>query len=139
MAAKKKYKIVVIARAGHGLSDDQIRERKAPEGQELDFAAAYSAASKRSEEDNRHGPPSRRPLEDFDEDRDVTGEKGWWPEELTKEEAGSWVCFGRQRYNAYKPFCLYEFLFVELDQGTGVMHVDPFTRLEPLWELIILG
>ena len=151
MKPEKKYEIVVIARKGHSLKDGEIRERKAPEGENVDLAAVETipkgAEARGKAEGIQKVASAEPPLEAYDGDEDVTGEKGWWPELPTDEDAKSWLCFDRRRYDAYKRYCLYEFLFVEWDEeagvayrlGRGEIHVDALKQEGPVWKLVTLG
>ena len=95
----------------------------------------------------RLGGQSRpdKPLEDLDDDEDTTAGPSFFPEEAPPEEDGQQLVFDRQRYDARKAFCLYEFLVVEWRGdvayriGIGKMHIDALAETEPKWKTITLG
>jgi hypothetical protein len=130
MSYEKSYSFVRIARVKHSLSPEDIRARK-------DGRVESGADVGRIADDT--------PLEDFDGDEDVLGEPASYPEEVSSQDAKNYLPFDRQRYDAYKLFCLYEFLVVErvgdvaYRIGKGQIHVDAWAQDSPKTEIIVMG
>jgi hypothetical protein len=135
----KLYDLVVIVRTRHYLTRKEAKDTKMPP--EPDKTSTLSA-----EESAKHEKsPSKKPLENYDDDKDVTLEENFFPDEPQMEN-GKWdLGFDRQRFDAYKAFCLYELLLVEWIDGvayrigTGKAHIDAWAREDPKWKLITLG
>jgi hypothetical protein len=67
-------------------------------------------------------------------------------DDLPSAKNATWdLCFDRRRYDACKPFCLYEFLVVEWNGdvahriGIGKLHIDAWAQEKPKEKLITLG
>ncbi|KFA60137.1 hypothetical protein S40285_09600 [Stachybotrys chlorohalonatus IBT 40285] len=134
MRHEKKYAAVRIARIAHSLTPKKIRERKdrSKDGPPVSSEAATSADHDEFQKDSYR-------------DEDVSAEPAWYPEEVSTEHAAHYLPFDRQRYDAYKPFCMYEFLLVERVGGvasrigTGMMHVDAWAQEKPETEIVVLA
>jgi len=136
----KVYDLVVIARTRHGLTREEIKETKGPSEGDKKTSTLTAENSAKNEELS-----TKKPLEDYDDEKDVTLEENFFPDE-TQSENSKWdLSFDRQRFDAYKPFCLYEFLLVEWIDGVayrighGKAHIDAWVREDPKWKLITLG
>jgi hypothetical protein len=59
-------------------------------------------------------PFKNKALEDYDDQEDMWMEEVFF-DDLPSAQDVKWndICFDRQRYDGFKPFCLYEFLVVE--------------------------
>ncbi|KAK3304224.1 heterokaryon incompatibility protein-domain-containing protein [Chaetomium strumarium] len=137
LSHEKKYSAVRIARVrAHYLTPQQIRERKKDGKEDPRPLPAEPAASTTTD----HGFER-----DSDEDDDVLTEAASYPDEVSTEDAAHPLPFDRQRYDAYKPFCMYEFLFVErvgnvaFRLGTGMMHVDAWAQEKLETEILTLA
>ncbi len=138
----KQYEMVLIARTNHSLSFDERKEARSMEENEIRPHLPRSLESNAEDTEIRS---LHKPLEEYDDDADVTIEPTFFPKELSAEDAGRELVFDRQSYDAYKPFCLYEFLVVEWQEnvayrlGIGVIHIDAWAREKPTKNFIILG
>jgi hypothetical protein len=136
----KLYDLVVIARTRHRHTRKEAKEPKEPSDPDKKTSAPAGEKSAKQE-----GSPTKKPLEDYDDEKDVTTEENFFPDEPQMENAKWDLGFDRQRFDAYKAFCLYEFLLVEWIDGvayrigTGKVHIDGWAREDPKWKLIILG
>ena len=132
LSHKKKYALVRIARVGHYLSYEEIRKRK----------------DKSKDTRPLPEPPSfveKGILAELEGDRDVLAEPASYPDEVSTADAAEYLPFDRQRYDAYKPLCMYEVLFVEriggvaFRLGVGMVHVDGWAQEKPKTEIVVLG
>ena len=130
MSGAKTYKFVRISRIGHGLSVAKIKSKKGdptPAGEDDSLEDEFV-------------------FEKLDGDPDLVRE-----EPLPSDKSGSveeWAYqlpFDRLRYDPLRPFCLNEFLVVEMVGGvayrigTGRVHVDAWAQEPPKTEIITLG
>jgi hypothetical protein len=148
MSKEKHYSAVRVARITHSVSPNDIRLRKEEGPYSTERGAARLSenptAGSHDEQLKDPDPNIVTPLEDFDGDSDTTAELAFFPDELSNEEAYYRISFDRQRYDAYKPFCLYELLVVEWQDGIayrigiGEMHVDAWIQ-KPEAKLVLLA
>jgi len=128
------YKFVRLARIGHGYTASKLRAKKG------DSSVSDSGETKIDHQ---------IALEDLDGDPDIVRVKPplgiLYPGEPTADEAEAYLPFDRRRYDAYRPFCLCEFLVVETVGGVsyrigaGRMHVDAWAQEPPKTEVVTLG
>ncbi|KAH7067971.1 heterokaryon incompatibility protein-domain-containing protein [Paraphoma chrysanthemicola] len=128
----KEYDMVLICRTRIAYSREEIEAKKA--GSEP--PAVYSSGDTMKRD---------KALEDYVDADDVTMETANFDELPSAQEAKWGLCFDRQRYDAFKPFCLYEFLVVEWNEGVasrigiGKIHIDAWAQEHPKEKLITLG
>jgi Heterokaryon incompatibility protein (HET) len=138
----KKYDMVMICRTRTGCSRKDVGARK--DGSEVP-GAPFSEEGINFSKDTGESLEDSKPLEDYDDAKDVSMEPVFFPELPASQEARSVLCFDRQRYDPYKPFCLYEFLVVEWNGdvasriGIGEIHIDAWAQQHPKEKLITLG
>jgi hypothetical protein len=138
----KEYDMVMICRMRTTYSREEIAARKA--GSDPPRASSF--------EDGTHLQPRKeedvmgeKSLEDYVDADDVTMETAHFDELPSAQDAKLAICFDRQRYDALKPFCLYEFLVVEWNGGVasrigiGKIHIDAWAQEHPKQKLITLG
>jgi hypothetical protein len=135
----KLYDFVVIARTRHRVTRKEAKETKEPpKPEEISASSSEKIA-------DIEGPSTKKSLEDYDDEKDVTTEENFFSDEPQMENAKWDLGFDRRRFDAYKPFCLYEFLLVEWIDGvayrigTGKAHIDGWAREDPKWKMITLG
>jgi hypothetical protein len=132
MSSGKKYKFVRISRVGHGLAPEKIMLKKAdtvPEGK-----------GTRLEDD------PDLVYEDLEGDKDLVREKtSVGADQGSAEEWMYELPFDRVCYDPSRPFCLNEFLVVEVVGevayriGIGRMHADAWAQEPPKMEIVTLG
>ncbi|TVY24045.1 hypothetical protein LHYA1_G007083 [Lachnellula hyalina] len=137
----KSYGIVIITRSRHSHSHKEIRAVKKEPLEKP--PTLYSGDGAELEK-----PWSEKSLEEYDDEKEITNEENFFPDELDSQDAMWDLGFDRRRYDAYKPFPLYEFLAVEYIEGIayrigiGKMHIDAWQpEEEEKWKkkLITLG
>jgi len=127
---KTKLDMVLIVRTQHSLTHKDIKARKDTSLDETPLSFSIDVGAKMAE------PPVYKPLEQYVDEDDVTTETNFFPDEVSNEDAQWGLPFDRQRYDAYKPFCLYEVLVVRWDGsvayriGIGKIHIDAWAKLE---------
>ena len=135
----QKLDMVKIVRTRHSLSPADIRARKGePDGTVENRDAATA---------DRSFDIKSKPLEDYDDRLDETLEPAYFPDEVSMGEEKNRLSFDRQRFDAYKPFCLYEILVVTWGAdgiasrvGIGEMHMDAWAQeKDKTRKLIVLG
>jgi hypothetical protein len=138
----KKYDMVMICRTRTAFSREDVEARK--DGSELPggpFSEEGIDLSQRKEEVTE----GNKPLEDYVDAEDVSMEPAVFGKLPSAKDAKWALCFDRQRYDAFKPFCLYEFLVVEWNGdvasriGIGKIHIDAWAQQHPKEKLITLG
>lgn len=133
MSSTKHYKFVRIARVGHGCYSNKIAARKGDP--EPDSKGSYVE--------------THTVFEDLDGDPDLVLVKPTnmllYPDEPGVDDWKYPLPFDRQWYDAFRPFCLCEFLVVEMVGdvayriGIGRAHVDAWAQQPPKTETLTLG
>lgn len=138
----KRYDLILISRTRHSHSRKEINDVK--ETLKPGIRPSNMYAGDGAEEEL---PWSEKALEDYDDEKDTTTEEHFFPDELQTKDAKWDLGFDRQRYDAYKPFCLYNFLAVEWNDGVayrigiGKVHIDAWAQEKDTieWKLVTLG
>lgn len=137
----KSYSMVIISRSRHSHSRKEIRaaKKEPPEKPPTMYSGDGAELEK---------PWSEKSLEEYDDEKEMSNEENFFPDELQTQDAMWDLGFDRQRYDAYKPFPLYDFLVVEWIEGVayrigiGKIHIDAWQpEEEEKWKkrLIVLG
>jgi hypothetical protein len=140
----KKYDMVMICRTRTGLSRTDVGVKK--DASDLPGGSFSEDGLKlnlgQDKEDNQE---DTKLLEGYDDAKDVSMEPAFFRDLPEAKDARHALCFDRQRYDPYKPFCLYEFLVVEWNGdvasriGIGKIHIDAWAQQHPKEKLITLG